>query len=84
MNVAHDPWVWYWGSVIVLAALLFVPVRQLVWVMSVRRFERRTKRQLSDEERVGQRSRASFLALIVAIVFSALFNYQILGMGGLG
>jgi hypothetical protein len=79
-----SPWTYYWLSVAVLAALLFLPASQLVWVFSVRRLERKLGQQLSDEERVGQRNRARFIAVILCVIFSALFNYQILDMAAYG
>jgi hypothetical protein len=72
---------WYWISVVVLTALLLVPASRLVWVLSVRRLERRTGRALDAAERDGQLNRARFLALILCFVFSALFNYHVLGAG---
>jgi dolichol kinase len=75
-----SPWTYYWLSVAVLAALLYLPVSQLVWVLSVRRLERKLGQALSDRERAGQRNRARFLAVILCVIFSALFNYQILDM----
>lgn len=79
-----SPWTYYWISVALLAALLFVPVSRLVWVLSVRRLERRLGQALSDQERLGQRNRARVLAAIVCLVFSALFNYRILDMSAHG
>lgn len=79
-----DPWVYYWISVAVLAALLFLPASRLIWVLSVRRLERRGGRALSDAERAGQRNRARFLAVVLSAAFSALFNYHLLGMARLG
>lgn len=79
-----SPWTYYWLSVAVLAALLFLPVSKLVWVLSVRRLERRQGQALSDAERLGQLNRARFVALILCVVFSALFNYQILDMSAHG
>jgi hypothetical protein len=64
----------------VLAVLLFLPAARLVWVLSVRRLERKRGQPLSDGEREGQRNRARFVAIIVCVIFSALFNYQILDM----
>ena len=75
-----SPWTYYWLSVVVLAALLFLPAAQLVWVLSVRRLERKLGQSLSDSEREGQRNRARFIAIIVCVIFSALFNYHILDM----
>jgi hypothetical protein len=77
-----SPWTYYWLSVAVLAALLFLPASQLVWVLSVRRLERKLGQQLSDQERAGQRNRARFIAVILCVIFAALFNYQILDMAG--
>ena len=79
-----SPWTYYWLSVAVLAALLFLPAAQLVWVLSVRRLERKLGQQLSDEERIGQRNRARFIAVILCVIFSALFNYQVLDMAAYG
>ena len=76
-----DPWVYYWVSVAVLAALLFLPATRLIWVLSVRRLERRGGRALSDAERAGQRNRARLLALLLCLAFAALFNFRLLGMG---
>ena len=79
-----SPWTYYWLSVVALAALLFLPASQLVWVLSVRRLERKLGRPLPDEDRLGQRNRARFIAVMVCVVFSALFNYQILDMAAHG
>jgi hypothetical protein len=79
-----SPWSYYWLSVAVLAALLFLPASRLVWVLSVRRLERKLGQLLSAQEREGQRNRARFIALIVCVIFSALFNYQILDMAAHG
>nr|VFJ87754.1 MAG: hypothetical protein BECKH772A_GA0070896_100053 [Candidatus Kentron sp. H]VFJ89500.1 MAG: hypothetical protein BECKH772B_GA0070898_100053 [Candidatus Kentron sp. H]VFJ96150.1 MAG: hypothetical protein BECKH772C_GA0070978_100053 [Candidatus Kentron sp. H] len=68
----------FFGSVLILALLLFLPVSKLMWVLSVRRVERRLGRALTDRERQGQLSRARFLAIFVVLVFSFLFNYRLL------
>jgi hypothetical protein len=73
-------WTYYWLSVVVLAALLFLPVSQLVLVLSVRRLERKLGQSLSDQERAGQRNRARVIAIVLCVIFSALFNYQVLDM----
>ena len=79
-----SPWMYYWLSVAVLAALLFVPAARLVWVLSVRRLERKLGQPLSPQEREGQRNRARLIAVVVSVIFSALFNYQILDMAAQG
>lgn len=79
-----SPWTYYWLSVAVLAALLFMPVSQLVWVLSVRRLQRKLGQPLSEAERLGQRNRARFIAAILCVIFSAFFNFQILNMAAYG
>lgn len=61
-----------------LAAILFIPTSRLVFVLSVRRVERRTKTKLGPEQIVGQRNRARFIALLLVIPFAFLFNYNLL------
>ncbi len=61
-----------------LAALLFVPTSRLVFVLSVRRMERRIKAKLSPEELAGQRRRARFIALLLVVPFAFLFNYNLM------
>jgi divalent metal cation (Fe/Co/Zn/Cd) transporter len=79
-----SPWTYYWLSIAVLAALLFMPVSQLVWVLSVRRLQRKLGQPLSEAERLGQRNRARFIAAILCVIFSAFFNFQILDMAAYG
>ena len=69
-------------SWVVLAALLFFPVSRVIWVMSVRRLERRQKRRLEDAEREAQLRRARAIAVIVVLAFSFLFNLQTVGLSG--
>jgi len=71
-------------SIIVLAALLFIPVNKLIWVVSVRRMQRKVQRELTTEEIQGQAVRARFIALFVCILFSFLFNANLLGIPGRG
>jgi hypothetical protein len=70
-------------SVVVLAVLLFFPVNKLVWVMSVRRLQRKLGRELTEKELDGQKGRARFITVFVVLVFSYLFNLQVLGSGAI-
>lgn len=79
-----SPWTYYWLSVVVLAALLFLPVARMVWVLAVRRLERKLGHALSAEEREGQLNRARFLAILLCTLFSLLFNWQILAPAASG
>ncbi len=67
-------------SVLVLAAMLFFPVRRLIFIFSVRRLQKRLARELTEQELQGQHSRASFLAVILATAFSFFFNANLLGI----
>jgi len=64
--------------VMVLALLLFYPVARLVWVLSVRRLERRRGDRLSDVERRGQLRRAYVISAFVSLMFSALYNFALM------
>lgn len=65
-------------SVLLLATLLFFPVSKLVWVLSVRRLQRKLKRELDAQERAGQRRRARILSIFLVLIFSYLFNLNML------
>ncbi|MEJ2508302.1 MAG: hypothetical protein P8009_02290 [Gammaproteobacteria bacterium] len=71
-------------SVLILTALLFLPVSKLIWVLSVRRLQRKLQRELAAEELDGQLARARFLAVLLSLIFSFLFNVQLLGLPGHG
>ena len=71
-------------SAAILAAALFFPVSRLIWVLSVRRFERKTQRKLSETEIAGQRRRARLIAAFLVIVFSLLFANALIGIPGRG
>lgn len=73
---------WFWGSTFILAALLYFPISKLVWVLSIRRLEVKLARPTTEAERQGQLNRARFIGVIVALVFAALFNYNVFGIPG--
>ncbi len=64
-------------SVLLLALLLFIPVSRLVWVLSVRRLQRRLRRQLDAPELAGQQRRARVIAALLVAAFSWLFSLQL-------
>ena len=65
-----------------LALALWWPVSRLVWVLSVRRLERRLERRLDEAEIAGQKRRAWLIAAGLSLIFSALFNLRLIGRGG--
>ncbi len=61
-----------------LAAALWLPVSRLVWTLSVRRLERRTRRRLAADEIAGQKRRAGVVAVLVVVPFACLFQVWLL------
>jgi ABC-type Fe3+ transport system permease subunit len=57
---------------VILAALLFVPVRQLIWVISVRKAERDGKQD--ETRRQTLKKRASVTAALLCIVFAFFYT----------
>lgn len=74
--------VYFIGSVLALTVVLFFPVSKLIWVLSVRRVQRKEQRELSSVELRGQLKRARMLAVVVSLVFSYLFNLTLGGSLG--
>lgn len=61
-----------------LAAALYYPVRQLIWVLYVRRAE--SQRGATDEpERARLKRRASFTSALLCLVFSVLYTNYLFG-----
>ena len=71
---------YYLISVIILALLLYYPVNKMIFVLSVRRLERRIGKQLNDDQKNGQLKRSRFISIILILCFSCLFNINILSV----
>ena len=69
---------YYVFSVIILILLLYYPVNKLIFVLSVRRLERKFGKQLNSHQKSGQLKRSRFISIILIIFFSGLFNINIL------
>lgn len=69
---------YYLLTSLLLAGLLSYPMSRMIWVMSVRRLQRKLERELETREIRGQRARAWFLAILLASPFAFLFNYYLL------
>ena len=67
----HDP-IW----VIILSAALFFLVRQLIWVLYVRK-KQKAKGEVSEEEKIILKKRANFTSILLCIVFSYLYVIQV-------
>ena len=68
---------YFYLSVAVLAVLLFFPVSKMIWVLSVRRAQRKLGRELNAQEINGQKSRSRFIAVLLVVLFSLFFNLQL-------
>ena len=67
----HDP-IW----VVLLSTVLFFPVRQLIWVLYVRK-KQKSQKMVSDEEKKNLKKRATFTAILLCIVFSYIYVKQV-------
>ena len=67
----HDP-IW----IILLSAVLFFPVRQLIWVLYVRK-KQKIEKLVSEEDKKKLKKRATFTAVFLSIVFSYIYVNQV-------
>ena len=67
----HDP-IW----VVVLSAALFFPIRQLIWVLYVRK-KQKSQKIVSDDEKKNLNKRATFTSILLCVVFSYLYVIQV-------
>ena len=67
----HDP-IW----IVILSLALFFPVRQLIWVLYVRK-KQKSQNTVSDDEKIGLKKRATFTSVLLCIVFSYLYVSQV-------
>lgn len=74
-----NPVLWFWLSTAILAALLFLPISRIVWVLSVRRLQARLGSDLSPVELAGQLRRARFVSFFFSPAFSLFFCLNLLG-----
>lgn len=67
----HDP-LW----IILLSAALFFPVRQLIWVLYVRK-KQKSQQTVSEEEKKTLKKRATLTSILLCIVFSYIYVNQV-------
>ena len=61
---------------IFLSVVLFFPVRQLIWVLYVRK-KQKTQESVSEEEKISLKKRATLTSVLLCIVFSYLYVSQV-------
>lgn len=76
--------VYFIGSVLVLAVLLYFPVSKMVWVLSVRRLQGKLNGELSQMAVKGQLNRARLISIVLVLIFSYLFNFNLGSVFGYG
>ena len=69
--IFHNP-MW----VILLSLALFYPIRQLIWVLYVRK-KQKIQKIVSEEEKKILKKRANFTSIFLSIVFSYLYVTQV-------
>ena len=67
----HDP-LW----VILLSIVLFFPVRQLIWILYVRK-KQKIDKSVSEEEKKFFKKRAGLTSILLCIVFSYIYVNQV-------
>ena len=67
----HNP-----SWVTLLSVALFFPVRQLIWVLYVRK-KQKTQQSVSEEEKMILKKRATFTSILLCVVFSYLYVIQV-------
>tara|TARA_B110000438_G_scaffold141325_1_gene136384 strand:+ start:366 stop:656 length:291 start_codon:yes stop_codon:yes gene_type:complete len=68
--VFHDP---FWT--LLLSAALFYPVRQLIWILYVRK-KQKIQQSVSEDEKKILKKRATFTSVFLSIVFSYIYVTQ--------
>ena len=71
-SVFHDP-LW----TLILGVALFFPVRQLIWVLYVRRKQKKQKLVSKEEINILKR-KATFTSIFLSLVFSYIYVNQVL------
>ena len=67
----HDP-IW----VVALSAVLFFPVRKLIWVLYVRK-KQKSQKTVSEDEKINLKKRATFTSVLLCVVFSYIYVIQV-------
>ena len=59
-----------------LSVALFFPVRQMIWVLYVRK-KQKSQTTVSEEEKITLKKRATFTSVLLCIVFSYIYVSQV-------
>jgi len=67
----HDP-LW----TILLSISLFYPIRKLIWILYIRRKQKK-QQNVSEDEKKFLKKRATFTSIFLSIVFSYVYVSQV-------
>tara|TARA_B100000579_G_C22568004_1_gene727561 strand:+ start:229 stop:474 length:246 start_codon:yes stop_codon:yes gene_type:complete len=67
----HDP-LW----VLLLSSALFFPVRQLIWVLYIRK-KQKIQKSVTEEEKKNLKKRSTLTSIFLCIVFSYVYVTQV-------
>ncbi len=70
---------WVWSAA--LGVALYFPVRQLLWVMAVRRQQRRSGQLPDEEAQDSMKSRAGVTSALLCLVCAAAYGGVMFGGG---
>jgi len=76
--------IWFWVSTLILAGLLFRPVRKFMFVTRVRKLERKLNRKTTEQEQEEIKRKIIPLTAVIVVTFSMLFNFVLIGKAFLG
>ena len=71
-SLFHDP-IW----TLILGVALFFPIRHLIWILYVRRKQKKQK-LVSEEEINNLKKKATFTSIFLSLVFSYIYVNQVL------
>ena len=66
--------IWYLATSILMAAILFRPVKKFIFVQKVRKAEGKLKRALSEEERQELEKKSVPVTAVIVVTFAFVFN----------
>jgi hypothetical protein len=70
-KIFHDP---FW--ILLLSSVLFFPVRKLIWILHIRKMQKKQK-TVSEEEKKFLKKKATFTSVFLCIVFSYVYVNQV-------
>lgn len=71
--------IWFFVSFMILAAALYKPVKNVIYVGKVRKFERKMKRESTEEERQAIEKKTVPLVVVLVVTFSFIFTKVLIG-----